>query len=251
MPRLDPYKPQNPPDLTLSFCMTQLVGCMVKPSKTGKVLKQRSRSMDGYFLLALLAQALVATAYTLRGSIDPSVLPLSVDDISATKFVLANRQTSSTMETYFNGGKGDFIFSNLTEGSYILTVESVPFEVDGDFRIDIAPGQVEVYRIFTGHDANHDMGPRVSYPIVISPMSRRTYTIVREGFSLLNMLKSPMMLMSIASLVVVFALPKMAANIDPEALQQLQDQQNRSNDAMDAVSNFDIATFMAGKSRTK
>ncbi|ANB11346.1 hypothetical protein AWJ20_4152 [Sugiyamaella lignohabitans] len=203
--------------------------------------------------IVLIFSLLSVHGYTLRGSIagapTANLFPLTASDITSTKIILRNRDTLSVSEAYLQSAKGDFTFNNVVEGSYILSLQSLPLITPYSYRVDIRPGEVEVHQVVAGHDINTDLGPRVSYPIVIDQISRPKYTVEREAFSLINMVKSPMMLMSLGSLVMVFLLPKMAANIDPETVQQLQDTQKSRNEVVDKVSNFDMASYLAGKSQ--
>lgn len=201
-------------------------------------------------IISLLFVLAHAAAYTIRGSLDQSILPLSTYDASVTEFVLQDIDSRKLAYTTLRTS-GEFVFHNLSEGSYLLWVNSAVLSVDKKYAITIQDSQIEVREAFTGHDLVTDLGPRVSYPIAVSPVYRTEFVVPRQAFSLFGMLKSPMMLMSIGSMFMVFILPKVVENIDPETIQQVQEHHQQREEVMNKVTNFDVAQFMADKSANK
>lgn len=190
----------------------------------------------------------VTNALSLHGSISDDVLPLSRQDLTETTLKLS---TSSEKFTTFLKQDGSFVFNNLTQGeAYALEIESVPIVADAVYRVDVVnEHDVQIHKVLKGQKFD-DIGPKVDTPFKITVV-RPTYVIPREEFSVISMLKNPMMLMSLASLVMVFVLPKLTENLDPDTLQEIQENQKQSNAAMDKVQNFDMAGYLAGKSDKK
>lgn len=184
----------------------------------------------------------VCSAYTLRGSIAKSALPLSSDDLSSTTIRLISKSTEVHLpfyETYLKRN-GEFTFTNVSPGSYLLSLDSVSLATDASLRVTVSPSQIVANKIFPGHDWETDVGPQVDYPIVFETIGRPEYVVEREKFSAMSMIKSPMVLLTLGSLAMVFVLPKMVDNlgeylssliffaelyanlIDPEALKAMQ-----------------------------
>lgn len=55
------------------------------------------------------------------------------------------------------------------------------------------------------------------------------YFTAREGFSLLGTLMNPMVLMMLVSMLLMFGMPKLMENMDPETMRELKEQQQRAN----------------------
>lgn len=174
----------------------------------------------------LLIFPAVCWAYTIRGSIDTSVFPLSSADFAGTTIKLTSKNLGPSHETYLQKS-GSFVFTNVTSlGTYLLTLDSITLSTTdySAFRIVIEANQVTANKVYSGHDWETDVGPLVEYPVAFEPLYRPQYVVEREKFSAIAMLKSPMVLLTLGSLVMVFLLPKMMENLDPEALQAIQGQ---------------------------
>lgn len=199
--------------------------------------------------IVLIACACALTATSLSGNLDESLLPLSAADVSSTFVVLKDLNYNSLASTSLSS-KGSFTFHNITEGSYLVLLES-RLQTPGFYRVDVSPAsedgwlQVEAHQILNGHDV-HDLGPQVGIPLNVLAY-RQTFLQPRPKFSILSVLKSPMILMSIGSLVLVFVVPKLIDSMDPETLQQFQEHQAKRGTASEKVANFDMASYIAEK----
>ncbi|KAI7091983.1 hypothetical protein KC356_g141 [Hortaea werneckii] len=74
----------------------------------------------------------------------------------------------------------------------------------------------------------------------------------RTGFSLFSFLKSPMILMALVSGVMIFGMPYLMDNMDPETKAEFEEMQKKSpmtgsQGAGAQMQNFDFAGWMAGK----
>ncbi|KAL8644307.1 MAG: hypothetical protein Q9226_007830 [Calogaya cf. arnoldii] len=74
----------------------------------------------------------------------------------------------------------------------------------------------------------------------------------RQGFELLGLLKSPMILMALVGLVMVFGMPYLLENMDPEMKAEFEEQQKKGVVGSVAgggnpLSGFDMAGWMAGQ----
>ncbi|KAL8636097.1 MAG: hypothetical protein Q9228_006472 [Teloschistes exilis] len=205
-------------------------------------------SLYSYLLLAF---TILTDAHTLTLTV-PSITPLLPASTRAHLTTQALTLTTSITT------KNNFVFRNLTKaGSYNLDI----YCRDWDFEpalVILQPddGQkVEVFRRkptggkgarLGGSEA--DEGGRVELRV----RGRREYYEAREGFSLVSMLKNPMILMGIVGLGMVVGMPYLLDNMDPEMRKEFEEQQQKSvlgNAAGggNPLQSFDMAGWMAGQ----
>ncbi|KAG5361577.1 UPF0620 protein [Yarrowia sp. C11] len=216
-----------------------------------------------HILLVLLQLTAISAAYTLRGSLAKDIVPLSAEELANTFISVTSLEDSSSApyKTYLRKD-GHFSLQDLAEGSYQLELHSINLALmpPKSYRIDIVNAtELVIHEVFAGHSVS-DLGPRASYPLVIGPVARKKLTMEREQFSAFNMLKSPMMLMSLGGLVMIVGVPKLVKMLDPEAVaefQKIQAEQKKkkgpgqSRDMQKQINNFDMAEFLAGKTTKK
>ncbi|KAL8727140.1 MAG: hypothetical protein Q9166_006236 [cf. Caloplaca sp. 2 TL-2023] len=80
----------------------------------------------------------------------------------------------------------------------------------------------------------------------------RGYYEQRQGFELMGLLKSPMILMALVGLAMVFGMPYLLENMDPEMKKEFEEQQKKSvlgnaAGAGNPLQSFDMAGWMAGQ----
>uniref|UniRef100_A0A060TAE1 ARAD1D23276p n=1 Tax=Blastobotrys adeninivorans TaxID=409370 RepID=A0A060TAE1_BLAAD len=183
--------------------------------------------MHAWWLTSALL-AVTANAVSVKGSLSASILPLTPEEHASTYVELTRKgPRGPEVDHAYLRDNGQFETPDLREGSYLLELRSVALSAPESYRIDVINDTVQAYKVFPGHDYLADPGPIVSVPLVISPVGRPTYLIPREQFSLFSMLSNPMMLMSLAALAMVFIIPKLSENIDPEVLKEAQMQQQQ------------------------
>ncbi|KAJ1874580.1 hypothetical protein LPJ57_004791 [Coemansia sp. RSA 486] len=159
--------------------------------------------------------------YRVRGTIVPNDI---LSDISA---------LSTKARVVINGGEytgfvqkdGAFAIDNVKLGDSLLEVASsayafpkihVRISLKEDGRASIAARYVQI-----GSDWSDD-APVLAYPLRIAAVSKYDFFTPRQGFSIIAMFSNPYMMMVGASLVAVFLLPKLQANMDPEVLEELK-----------------------------
>ncbi|KAI9831062.1 MAG: hypothetical protein M1826_003960 [Phylliscum demangeonii] len=184
---------------------------------------------------------------------------------STTATLTASHQATRTAPLLRSGR---FIFRNLTaDSSYLLSVHS-PDYVFAPHRVDVvrrpaADGAVgvRVYRAFVGSawddrgemkgqsggDGNAADGKNVE--VVLEVLGRKEYYI-----SPLSLLRNPMILLAVVAMGVVFGMPYLLENMDPEMRKEFEEQQ-RSSALTNAASGnplqgFDMAAWMAGRPAT-
>lgn len=208
-----------------------------------------------HILLTLLQITLISAAYTLRGSLAKDTLPLAPEELAGTYISVKSLDVPQPVLKTYLRKDGHFSLQDLTEGSYQLELHSLNLALvpPKSYRIDIVNAtELVINEVFAGHSTT-DLGPRASYPLVMGPIVRKKLTLEREQFSALNMLKSPMMLMSLAGLVMVIGVPKLIKNLDPETVAEFQKNQQKpagsqqARDMQKQINSFDMAEFMARK----
>jgi hypothetical protein len=163
-------------------------------------------------LLTFVFFVCLCSGYTISGQLDESILPLTAADFQTTTLMLLS-PNAAPIETFLQKS-GQFKFSNVSVGSYVLHLQSITLTVESDYRVVVLKDQVLVNKLFAGHDWQQDVGPVVDYPITLEPITRNNYIEERESFSPLKMLKSPMVLLMILSLGMVFLMPKLLDRLE-------------------------------------
>ena len=62
----------------------------------------------------------------------------------------------------------------------------------------------------------------IPYPFVISPVSNNSPYVPEESFDALQVFKSPMVIMGLVMLVLVYVMPKLQGNMSPEEMQEMR-----------------------------
>ncbi|KAI1298649.1 Cys/Met metabolism PLP-dependent enzyme-domain-containing protein [Xylaria venustula] len=167
-----------------------------------------------------------------------------------------------------------FVFRNLTPGSYLGDVHSAthgfaPLRIDvlpsgGDSNKNVAGGdtgtEVRVWETFRGNDWENKgeeiraLAEDGAFPVKV--LGPKVYYTERGSFSVLTILKNPMILMGLVSLVLFIGMPKLIENMDPEMRAEFEEQskKNPMNSLMagpqpgaNPMGNFDVAGFLAGQ----
>uniref|UniRef100_A0A1E5VGS2 ER membrane protein complex subunit 7-like protein n=1 Tax=Dichanthelium oligosanthes TaxID=888268 RepID=A0A1E5VGS2_9POAL len=106
-------------------------------------------------------------------------------------------------------------------GTHLIEVSSIGYFFS-PVRVDISarnPGYIQAALTETR---------RVLNELVLEPLKEEQYYEVREPFSVMSLLKSPMGLMVGFMVLMVFVMPKMMENIDPEEMKQAEEQMRNS-----------------------
>jgi len=132
--------------------------------------------------------------------------------LSNTKIILNGGQRVS-----FPRADGYFSFHDVPAGTHLIEVAAMGYFFS-PVRVDISarnPGKVQ---------AALTENRRVLLELVLEPLREEHYYEIREPFSVMSLLKSPMGLMTGFMLVVVFLMPKLMENMDPEEMKRAQEE---------------------------
>ncbi|EPE30881.1 hypothetical protein GLAREA_03848 [Glarea lozoyensis ATCC 20868] len=159
-----------------------------------------------------------------------------------------------------------FDFRNVSTGSYLLDIHAhthvfAPLRVDvRDAGEGVGGGEiVEVWGTFRGNEWDNK-GPVVEVQVLeggvrwfgVRCVGGKEYLLERSGFSPLSLFKNPMILIAGASMLLVFGMPYLMDNMDPELRAEFEERQKSSplsgNQAANPLQNFDAAAWLAGSS---
>ncbi|KAJ2683260.1 hypothetical protein H4R19_007018, partial [Coemansia spiralis] len=160
--------------------------------------------------------------YRLRGTVVPNDILGDVASFAAGARVVVN----GGQQRGFIRGDGQFAVDGLGLGDALLEIASPEYAFpkihvriavsDEDGRAAVAARYVQL-----GSKWSED-APVLAYPLQIAASAKYDFFTPRQGFSIIAMFSNPYMLMVGASLAAVFILPRLQANIDPEAMKELQ-----------------------------
>ncbi|KAL7623959.1 Homocysteine/cysteine synthase [Parahypoxylon ruwenzoriense] len=183
---------------------------------------------------------------------------------------------------------GTFVFRNVTPGSYLADVYCGTHAF-APLRVDVLPSlpggreeggadggaeegeeeekvrakaKVRAWETFRGNDWENKGAevPRVADSeggrFAVRALGPKEYFVERGSFSVLGILKNPMILMGLVSMVLFVGMPKLVENMDPEmrAEWEAQQRKNPMNSLMSGpqpganpMGNFDMAAYLAGQ----
>jgi len=172
-----------------------------------------------------------------------------------------------------------FVFDNVTAGSYLADVHCPvygfsPLRVDvGRFEDEL---RVQVWETYRGNDWENKgeavpakkitagAAGRGGVVYEVRVFGRKVFFQERASFSIISILKNPMILMGIVSLGMFIGVPKLIENMDPETRAEFE-AQRKENPVANLMSgggggggsgaggpgNFDVAGFLSGHSANK
>ncbi|XP_039018790.1 ER membrane protein complex subunit 7 homolog [Hibiscus syriacus] len=173
-------------------------------------------------LLVLLSTALTISSgsgdgYTINGRVK---IP---QGLGTAGFAFPGKM--SNIKVILNGGQivtylrpdGYFSFQKIPAGTHLIEVAAIGYFFS-PVRVDVSarnPGKVQ---------AALTENRRGLSELVLEPLRDEQYYEIREPFSIMNVVKSPMGLMVGFMLVVVFLMPKLVENMDPEEMKRAQEE---------------------------
>ena len=175
-----------------------------------------SKMLCSALLLSLLCVS--AEAYTLRG-----------------KIVLPGEPRPPMLRISLNAGEywaysrfdGSFVVDGVAAGTYNLDVLSAAYSF-ARYKVNVRAGGARVQALeYPYPGAQKQSAP---YPLVVRPVGRLAYFVPRQTYGLSQVLKNPMMLMMGFTMLMVFVMPRMMKNMDPEEMEKMQEQMGSSND---------------------
>ncbi|MFS8005475.1 putative ER membrane protein complex subunit 7 [Helianthus anomalus] len=112
---------------------------------------------------------------------------------------------------------GYFSFHNVPAGTHLIEVDVIGYFFS-PVRVDVSarnPGKIQAALTETRRGLNE---------LVLEPLKEEQYYEIREPFNIMSIVKSPMGLMIGFMVVVVFLMPKLVENMDPEEIRKAQEE---------------------------
>ncbi|KAK4742699.1 hypothetical protein SAY87_000700 [Trapa incisa] len=169
-------------------------------------------------ILSSAHAAAPADGFTINGRVK---IPSAV--VGAKGFGLQGK--ISDVKVILNGGQratflrpdGYFSFPDVPAGTHLIEVAALGY-LFSPIRVDVSarnPGKVQ---------AALTENRRALNELVLEPLREEQYYEIREPFSIMSIVKSPMGLMMGFMLIVVFLMPKLMENMDPEEIKRAQEE---------------------------
>ncbi|KAF9155100.1 ER membrane protein complex subunit 7 [Linnemannia schmuckeri] len=141
------------------------------------------------------------------------------------------RELSPQTRVLLSGGQyssmitkdGKFTFTNIPEGTYLLEVQSPQYNYP-TAKVTLTGKETKANLVSLGFDWSNNDNP-LQIPLTLVPRAPTTFFIPREGFKISSLFANPMMLMMGASVLMLFVMPKLMANMDAESMQEMQGMQ--------------------------
>lgn len=177
--------------------------------------------MAGLGGLLLLAVASLASAAKLTVSIAPSQLLENPNELPASSHAVLLGPPGIRYDAPLRRDN-TFMFPDLEAASYLLTLHSRDYFFP-PLRVDVTanPGEssghnISAWQTFRGNEWSNK-GPHFGtaqdeLKINLVPAGRKDFYQQRGGFNVLSFLKSPMILMGLVSVVMIFGLPYLMEN---------------------------------------
>ncbi|CAG8951462.1 hypothetical protein HYFRA_00007378 [Hymenoscyphus fraxineus] len=208
-----------------------------------------------------LALTTLTTASHLRISLPPLNPPIALPASTHATLTTLSHTLTAPLRT-----DNTFDFRNVSSGSYLLDIHCRT-HLFSPQRVDVHDAkvgevEVEVWGTFRGNEWGNK-GPVVEVTRVEEGgkivrffeggrlVGRKEPFVVRSGFSPLSLLKNPMILIAGLSLAIVFGMPYLMDNMDPEMRAEFEERQkssplNGGGAAPNPLQNFDAAAWLAG-----
>lgn len=169
-----------------------------------------------HFSSAFSIQSGTAGGYTINGRV-------KIPNIGMKGFGLPGKLSKA--KVILNGGQrvsflrpdGYFSFHDVPAGTHLIEVDAIGYFFS-PVRVDVSarnPGKVQ---------AALTENRRVLSELVLEPFREEQYYEIREPFSIMSLVKSPMGLMMGFMVVVMFLMPKLVENMDPEEMKRAQEE---------------------------
>ncbi|CAH0059362.1 unnamed protein product [Clonostachys solani] len=153
-----------------------------------------------------------------------------------------------------------FVFKNVSApGSYLVDIHCAT-DTFKPLRVDIAAdGKVDAWETFRGNDwANRGEAIPVQDGGAVEArfLIKKNYFQERPKFSVLTILKNPMILMGLVSMGIFIGMPKIMENMDPEMKAEFEARQAEGplsalmgGGASRDQGSFDMAGYLAGSNK--
>ncbi|WOK98287.1 ER membrane protein complex subunit [Canna indica] len=148
---------------------------------------------------------------------------VKMDGVASTGFGVSEKHSNAKI--ILNGGQrvtfvradGYFTFHNVPAGTHLIEVVELGY-LFSPVRVDISarfPGKIQAALM---------ENRKILDELILEPLRVEQYYEIRRPFSIMSLVKSPMGMMMGAMLIVMFVMPKLVENMDPEEIKKAQEE---------------------------
>lgn len=176
--------------------------------------------MSSVLSILLLALAAIASAARLVVSIPPSQLLPNPSTLPSSTHAVLLGPPGVRYDVKIRRDN-TFVFSDIPDASYLLTLHSRDYFFP-PLRVDVKQSEgesaptISAWQTFRGNEWNNKGSSygtgKEELSIQVKPVGQKDFYQVRGGFNLIGFLKSPMILMALVSVVMIFGLPYVMEN---------------------------------------
>ena len=177
----------------------------------------------------LLAYAALATAARLTVSIPPSQLLPNPSTLPSSSHAILLGPPGTRYDAPLRKDN-TFLFPDLQDASYLLTIHSHNYFFP-PLRVDVTSSEgngknISAWATFRGNEWDnkgqfYGTG-KEELTISVKAGAEKQFYQERGGFNILSFLKSPMILMGLASVVLIFGMPYLMDNMDAETKEEFE-----------------------------
>ncbi|KIO16212.1 hypothetical protein M407DRAFT_41219, partial [Tulasnella calospora MUT 4182] len=151
----------------------------------------------------------VVSAVDVHGSVEFNKVCLDIKALKPTRVTLDWGTYSAHVWR-----DGRFVLRNVEPGSYVLNVLARDHVFDQVSGVSVRYHCLELDR--TPHYPTPSL-PQLPYPIVLKPRIAKVYVEPKKDFNPIDMFRSnPIMLVMLGSVAMMFLMPKIISNMDPQ-----------------------------------
>lgn len=131
---------------------------------------------------------------------------------------------------------GSFQFRDVPPGVHVLDVHSKTHHFP-QIKIQIVENDMENPRCLEYAYPGAQKNP-VLYPLVLTAIATYDHFEIKRGFSIFSILKNPMLLMMLFGAGLMFVMPKLVEQMDPEEKEQMRKQMEMQQDPTKMLSSL-------------
>lgn len=183
---------------------------------------------------------------TIQGKLQLPEALKRLDPLNSTLVSLNNGEY-----TTYTTSTNDFTFYNVPPGVHLLNVHCHKYHFS-QIKIQlIAPERTTIDDNGGEEEEDPPIIPKcieyiypgaskktIKYPLTLTAHAEYDYFERRRSFSSFNIFKNPMILMALFSVVLMFVMPSMMQNLDPEQKEQMKKQMEMQSDPQKMLSNI-------------
>lgn len=209
-------------------------------------MKERKKECTVRFVVKLTLSRVLSAAQGTTTSLEGQLQFSDKTPFNVTTRISLNNGEYST----YSRADGTFVVYDVPPGIHQLDIHSSKYHF-GQIKIQLLAESMDTPKCLEYAYPGAAKTP-VKYPLVLSPHATYEYFEKSKGFSIFSLLKNPMVLMMLFSVVMMFVMPKMMEGLDPEEKEQMRKQMKAQQNPTEMLSQLwggDSAEQDTGKSR--